>query len=92
MSKSNSVVVIGVGLAVLFSALELIKLDLKPKIFKRGKNERERTRDLAALNNNHIVNLEPNYFYGKGGSGTYSDGKLYTQSKKIGRIKKWLFN
>jgi len=90
VSKSASVVIVGAGPAGMFAALELIELGLKPIILERGKNVRDRRRDLAAINKNHIVNPESNYCYGEGGAGTYSDGKLYTRSNKRGSVKKIL--
>ncbi len=90
VSKKSEVAIVGAGPAGLFAALELIELGLKPIIFERGKNVRERRRDLAAINKNHIVNPESNYCFGEGGAGTYSDGKLYTRSNKRGSVKKVL--
>ena len=74
----------------MFAALEAILLGLKPIVFERGKDVRSRRRDLAVLNKESIVNPESNYCYGEGGAGTYSDGKLYTRSKKKGNILKVL--
>lgn len=85
-----TVIVIGCGPAGLFAALKLISLGYKPLIFERGKNVQARRRDLAAINKDHIVNPESNYCFGEGGAGTYSDGKLYTRSKKRGDIYKVL--
>jgi uncharacterized FAD-dependent dehydrogenase len=82
--------IIGAGPAGLYAALEAIELGFKPIIFERGKDVRERRRDLAKLNKEHIVNPESNYCYGEGGAGTYSDGKLYTRSKKRGNVLKVL--
>ncbi len=90
VSKSPPVIIVGAGPAGLFAALELIELGLKPIILERGKNVRERRRDLAAINKKHIVNPESNYCFGEGGAGTYSDGKLYTRSDKRGNVKKVL--
>ncbi len=80
------VAIIGSGPAGLFAALRALELGLKPIIFERGKDVRERRRDLAVLNKESIVNPESNYCFGEGGAGTYSDGKLYTRSKKRGNI------
>ena len=66
--------------------LTLLENGKKPIIFERGKDVRSRRRDIAAINKNHIVNSESNYCFGEGGAGTYSDGKLYTRSKKRGSI------
>lgn len=82
--------IIGAGPAGLYAALEAIELGLKPIVYERGKDVRERRRDLAAINKEHIVNPESNYCYGEGGAGTYSDGKLYTRSKKRGNVLKVL--
>jgi uncharacterized FAD-dependent dehydrogenase len=82
--------IIGAGPAGLYAALEAIQLGFKPIIYERGKDVRERRRDLAILNKEHIVNPESNYCYGEGGAGTYSDGKLYTRSKKRGNVLKVL--
>ncbi|MAS52988.1 MAG: FAD-binding protein [Flavobacteriales bacterium] len=90
VSKSPSVIIVGAGPAGLFAALELIELGLKPIILERGKNVRERRRDLAAINKKHLVNPDSNYCFGEGGAGTYSDGKLYTRSDKRGNVKKVL--
>ncbi|MBS7333355.1 MAG: FAD-dependent monooxygenase, partial [Weeksellaceae bacterium] len=90
VSISKEIYIIGAGPAGLFAALELIELGLKPIIIERGKDVRERRRDLAAMNKEGIVNPESNYCYGEGGAGTYSDGKLYTRSTKRGNILKSL--
>lgn len=83
---SNSVIIIGAGPAGLFAALKLLEKGIKPIILERGKNVRERRRDLATLNKEGIINPESNYCFGEGGAGTYSDGKLYTRSNKRGNI------
>ncbi len=82
--------IIGSGPAGLFAALRCIELGIKPIVFERGKNIKDRRRDLAAINKEHIVNPESNYCFGEGGAGTYSDGKLYTRSNKRGDIDKIL--
>ena len=86
----KKVAVIGAGPAGLFAALELIEQGIKPIILERGKDIRERRRDLATLNKEGILNEESNYCFGEGGAGTYSDGKLYTRSGKRGNIEKVL--
>ena len=86
VSKSKSVLIVGAGPAGYFAALECIKLGLKPIIIERGKDVRERRRDLRAIQQFHIVNPDSNYCFGEGGAGTYSDGKLYTRSGKRGDI------
>ena len=84
------VYIIGAGPAGLFAALQALELGLKPIVFERGKDVRSRRRDLAVLNKESIVNAESNYCFGEGGAGTYSDGKLYTRSKKRGDVQKAL--
>ena len=90
VSDAKPVIIVGAGPAGMFAALRLIELGLKPILIERGKDVRERRRDLAAINKNHIVNGESNYCFGEGGAGTYSDGKLYTRSKKRGDINRIL--
>jgi uncharacterized FAD-dependent dehydrogenase len=80
--------IIGAGPAGLFAALEAILNNKKPVIFERGKDVRNRRRDLAQLTKSSILNPESNYCFGEGGAGTYSDGKLYTRSKKRGDVQK----
>ncbi len=88
VSKKDQLIVIGAGPAGLFAALRAIELGIKPIVIERGKDVRARRRDLAAINKDHIVNPESNYCFGEGGAGTYSDGKLYTRSKKRGDIRR----
>ena len=83
-------IVVGAGPAGMFAALRLIELNIKPILIERGKDVRARRRDLAAINKDHVVNPESNYCFGEGGAGTYSDGKLYTRSKKRGDIRRAL--
>jgi uncharacterized protein len=83
-------IIVGAGPAGLFAALRLIELGIKPIVLERGKDVRARRRDLAAINKEHIVNPDSNYCFGEGGAGTYSDGKLYTRSKKRGDLRKVL--
>ncbi len=79
--------IIGAGPAGLFAALHCLEGNLRPIIYERGKDVRARRRDLAILNKEHIVDPESNYCFGEGGAGAYSDGKLYTRSKKRGNVK-----
>jgi len=90
VDKKKSVHIVGAGPAGLFAALKLIEKGWKPIIYERGKNVKNRRRDLALLTKNHIVNPESNYCFGEGGAGTYSDGKLYTRSKKRGSVQEVL--
>ena len=87
VSNKDEIVIVGSGPAGLFAALKLIELGLKPIILERGKDVQSRRRDLAAINKQHTVNSDSNYCFGEGGAGTYSDGKLYTRSKKRGSIQ-----
>lgn len=90
VSTKKSVAIIGSGPAGLFAALKALELGLKPIIFERGKDVRARRRDLKAIHQDHKVNPESNYCFGEGGAGTFSDGKLYTRSKKRGNVQKAL--
>ena len=90
VSNSQEVIIVGAGPAGLFAALQLIELGLKPIVIERGKDVRGRRRDLKAINVDHIVNEDSNYCFGEGGAGTYSDGKLYTRSKKRGDVERIL--
>ena len=78
------VIIIGAGPAGLYAALRLIELGLKPIIFERGKEVVERGKDIAQIQRNQGVNPDSNYAFGEGGAGTFSDGKLFTRSKKRG--------
>lgn len=84
------VVVVGEGPAGLFAALKLIELGLRPVIIERGKNVHDRKRDMALITKNQKVDPESNYCFGEGGAGAFSDGKLYTRSKKRGNVNKIL--
>ena len=90
VSNAQEVIVVGAGPAGLFAALQLIELGLKPIIIERGKDVRGRRRDLKAINVDYIVDEDSNYCFGEGGAGTYSDGKLYTRSKKRGDVNRIL--
>lgn len=90
VSNEKEIAIIGSGPAGLFAALRALEVGLKPIVYERGKDVRSRRRDLATLNKECIVNPESNYCFGEGGAGTYSDGKLYTRSKKRGDVKRAL--
>lgn len=90
VSDRQSVVVVGEGPGGLFAALRLIELGLRPVVVERGKDVRERKKDLALIARTQEVNAESNYCFGEGGAGAYSDGKLYTRSKKRGDTRKIL--
>lgn len=90
VSKAPQAIVVGAGPAGLFAALRLVELGIKPIVIERGSDVRKRRRDLAAINKDHVVNPESNYCFGEGGAGTYSDGKLYTRSKKRGDVRRIL--
>lgn len=90
VSKNKQAIVVGAGSAGLFAALRLIELGIKPIVLERGKDVQARRRDLSAINKDHIVNPDSNYCFGEGGAGTYSDGKLYTRSKKRGDVRRIL--
>lgn len=85
-----AVIVVGAGPGGLFAALKLIELGLRPIVVERGKNVRERKEDLGRISREHKVDAESNYSFGEGGAGAYSDGKLYTRSKKRGSVEKIL--
>ena len=90
VSDKPQVIVVGAGPGGLFAALRLIELGLRPVIVERGKNVRDRKKDLALIGREQTVNPESNYSFGEGGAGAYSDGKLYTRSKKRGNVDKIL--
>lgn len=88
--SSKKVIIAGAGPAGLFAAIRLLEEGIKPVILERGKNVRDRRRDLASLNKQGILNPDSNYCFGEGGAGTYSDGKLYTRSTKRGNVNRIL--
>ena len=87
-NAKHSVAIIGAGPAGLFAALTLLEQGIKPIIFERGKEVSERKKDIATLNRNQGLNTESNYCFGEGGAGTFSDGKLYSRSKKRGNMQR----
>jgi uncharacterized FAD-dependent dehydrogenase len=84
VKNSPEVIIAGAGPAGLFAALRLIELGFRPVILERGRDVSSRKRDIAKISREHIVDPDSNYCFGEGGAGTYSDGKLYTRSKKRG--------
>ena len=90
VSDSPAVHIIGFGPAGMWAALRLIELGFKPIVLERGKDVRSRRRDLKSINRDNIVDSDSNYCFGEGGAGTYSDGKLYTRSKKRGSVQRIL--
>jgi uncharacterized FAD-dependent dehydrogenase len=90
VSNATPVIIVGAGPAGLFAAIKCLEKGLKPIVLERGKNVRDRRRDLAKIHKEHSVNPESNYCFGEGGAGTYSDGKLYTRSTKRGDVNEVL--
>ena len=90
VTGKDEVIIIGAGPAGLFAALKLLEKGKKPIIIERGKDVKNRRLDLAKLTKEHLVNEDSNYCFGEGGAGTFSDGKLYTRSKKRGDVNKVL--
>lgn len=88
VADKETVLIIGGGPAGLFAALKLIEKGLKPILIERGKKVKERARDIAHLNLKKGFNPESNYCFGEGGAGTFSDGKLYSRSKKKGNLQR----
>lgn len=90
VSKAISVIVVGAGPCGLFAALRLIELGLRPVVLERGQDVMTRRKHLSLLHKSGVVDPESNYSYGEGGAGAFSDGKLYTRSKKRGSVEKIL--
>ncbi|MCO5259366.1 MAG: FAD-dependent oxidoreductase [Crocinitomicaceae bacterium] len=90
VESAKEIAIIGAGPAGLYAALRCLEVGLKPVVYERGKDVRSRRRDLALLNKEMQLDPESNYCFGEGGAGTYSDGKLYTRSKKRGDVLKAL--
>ncbi|MCB1193020.1 MAG: NAD(P)/FAD-dependent oxidoreductase [Leptospiraceae bacterium] len=90
VKNEKEVIIIGAGPAGLFAALKLIESGYRPVILERGKDVKSRILDIRSINVHHKVNEDSNYCFGEGGAGTYSDGKLYTRSKKRGNVTKIL--
>ena len=90
VSGEHKAIVVGAGPAGLFAALRLIELGVKPIVLERGKNVKDRRVDVARISREGIVDPNSNYCYGEGGAGAYSDGKLYTRSKKRGSVQRIL--
>ena len=88
--SAPEVIVVGAGPGGLFAALKLMELGLKPIVIERGKEVSERKKDIALLNRNEQLDEDSNYAFGEGGAGTFSDGKLYTRSKKRGDFRNFL--
>lgn len=88
VASADPIIIVGAGPAGLFAALRAIEMGVKPIVLERGKDVKTRRRDLAAINKEHVVNPDSNYCFGEGGAGTYSDGKLYTRSKKRGDVRR----
>jgi len=90
VSKCKQAIVVGAGPGGLFAALRLIDLGVRPIVIERGKNVRDRKKDIALISREQRVNPESNYCFGEGGAGAFSDGKLYTRSKKRGSVERIL--
>lgn len=90
VSGQKPIIIVGAGPAGYFAAIECLIQGFKPIVLERGKSIEERKHDIARLNREHILNTDSNYAFGEGGAGTYSDGKLYTRSKKRGNVNEVL--
>ncbi len=89
-ADAPSAVIVGAGPAGLFAALRLIEEGVRPVVLERGKSVEERSKDMARISRENVVDPDSNYCFGEGGAGAYSDGKLYTRSKKRGSVEKIL--
>ena len=87
IKSQRPVIIVGAGPAGLFAAIRCLEKGLKPLVIERGKDVQARRRDIALINREGVVNTDSNYCFGEGGAGTYSDGKLYTRSKKRGDVR-----
>ena len=90
VSDKQQAIVVGAGPAGLFAALRLIELGMRPIVLERGKDVHQRRKDIARISREHKVDSESNYCFGEGGAGAFSDGKLYTRSKKRGSVDRVL--
>ena len=90
VSAAPQAVVVGAGPGGLFAALRLVELGVRPIVLERGRDVNGRKKDIAAISRDHIVDSESNYSFGEGGAGAFSDGKLYTRSKKRGNVQRIL--
>lgn len=90
VSRAPQAIVVGAGPGGLFAALRLVELGVRPIVLERGRDVNGRKKDIAAISRNHIVDSESNYSFGEGGAGAFSDGKLYTRSKKRGNVQRIL--
>lgn len=90
VSNAPAVIVVGAGPGGLFAALRLIEAGMRPIVIERGKNVHDRRKDIARISREHLVDPESNYSFGEGGAGAFSDGKLYTRSKKRGSVDRIL--
>ena len=90
VSAAPQAIVVGAGPGGLFAALRLVELGVRPIVLERGRDVNGRKKDIAAISRDHIVDSESNYSFGEGGAGAFSDGKLYTRSKKRGNVQRIL--
>ena len=90
VSRAPQAIVVGAGPGGLFATLRLVDLGVRPIVLERGRDVNGRKKDIAAISRDHIVDSESNYSFGEGGAGAFSDGKLYTRSKKRGNVQRIL--